>query len=36
MMGKTLPLYDVLEKIGQSGVGEVFLAQDTTLKTQRH
>ena len=31
MLGKTLSHYKVLEKIGQGGMGEVFLAQDTTL-----
>ncbi len=36
MMGKALSHYKVLEKIGQGGRGEVFLAQNTTLKTQRH
>ena len=36
MMGKTLSHSKVLEKIGQGGRDEVFLAQDTTLKTQRH
>ncbi len=31
MVGKTLSHYKVLEKIGQGGMGEVVLAQDTTL-----
>ena len=36
MIGKTLSHYKVLEKIGRGGMVEVFLAQDTTLKSQRH
>ncbi|MDA2933239.1 serine/threonine protein kinase [Acidobacteria bacterium AH-259-D05] len=31
MIGTTISRYKVLEKIGQGGMGEVFLAQDTTL-----
>ena len=31
MVGKTISHYKVLKKIGQGGMGEVFLAQDTTL-----
>jgi len=31
MVGKTISHYKVLEKIGQGGMGEVFLAQDRTL-----
>ena len=31
MLGKSISHYKVLEKIGQGGMGEVFLAQDTTL-----
>jgi tetratricopeptide (TPR) repeat protein len=34
MLGKTLAHYKILQKIGEGGMGEVYLAEDTKLKRQ--